>query len=386
MDLGVSLLQRWKLILSVVAVFLVVGATHAFKEKASSVYTYTAAIQLGGNAAGGNMGRLIFAEETAKSLLENGLLNLAKSQYAMKHKAFDVRRIKITVMAPKRSGGIFLVGKGPAELQSAYEEIETIATNLLNESTFSQTNLARRRLIESNLKKAQIQLQKLEDPQFKEGRKILLKQALLKAQTRLVKLRQNQQILKQELSGLEKSRLLDEQMSKELSNYLATTRADNLRAMNTNTPSEAMTAMLIGNQTQRSLQKLIDLKRDLTVENPKKESQIKAAIENNAQNQIIQQKTIEKAKIDLANFEPSELRAIELQKIEVNRLKDHVDHFPSTKLIGQPVRSKVQGKRRPITILAMFTFVGIFSALLVALLANYFTEVRRRLAAGKQTA
>jgi len=386
-DLGVSLLQRWKLILAVFAIFMALGvATLALKRTPSSIYTYTTTIQLGANAADGKIGRLLFAEEAAKSLLENGLIDLAISQYERKHESFDARKIKITVMAPKRSGVIFLVGKGPKKLQNAYEEIERIAAKLLNESTYSQSNAARRRLIESKYKRVQLRLKKLENPKTRKGRKIALQQTLLTKQTKLLNLKQRQKNLKQELKGLEQSRILDEKMKKELEQYLARVRANSLQAMNAKTPTEAMTAMLLGSQNQKSLQQLMAINRNLTVDLPKKEERIKGAIANISQNLLIQEKAIEKAKIDLDNFQFNEQSAIDSQKIVMQELKDRMDHLPSTQLIGDPMRTQKLGSRHTARTLLLFAILGIFTGLVTVVLTNYFSEVRRRLAARKQAA
>jgi len=377
-DLGASLLRRWKLILTVIVICTALGVVLALRRHHRHLYSYTASIQLA-RYAGNRRGIDVLMDETAaKTLLENGLLDVAIGQYAQTHKGIDVRRIRIAVKAPKRSGVVLLVGRGPAAMQSVYDDIERATARLLRNSLSSDSSA--RAAIEARYNRAKLKLEELQDTRQVKVQRLALKQSLLSAQARLARLKHQHDVLKQELSGVARSRKLDQGLSRELQHYLTKARANNLAATKTKSPVEAMTAMLLGNQVEETLHQLTSTEERLTVGLPKQEATTRASLANNEQQQALERGSIEKAKIEYDSFDMRHKRAVESQQLTLTQLKARLADLPGARLVGAPVRTKSYGGLRPTRIVAVFALLGVVLAMLAVAFANYFSAVRARLA------
>ena len=371
-DLGVALLRRWKLMLTVVVVCTALGLIVALQKQPS--YSYKAAIQLAAyTTANGRVVRLL-SPQSASALLQNGLVDAAVNQYADTHKV-DARKFKIGVQTSKDSDVVVLSGKGPRDLQSAFVSIEKAAASLLSNNTSGQID-AYKANIQANLKHAKIALAKLQDPQRIAAAKTALKQSWLAAKAKLANLEQQHGVLQKKHAGLSQSVKLYSGLAKDLSGYLAKARRDGLSGAQADTPTQAMTALLLGNQIQQNQSQLTNIDRQLSVTLPQQIAETKAALANNTQKQLFQQAVVERTKLDYQNFDAQHQREVQAQQIAINSLRERLSNIQSTRLIAEPVRSiqPVGSSRKLIVVLAFLA--GIFLAVLAAGVAGYLGAVR----------
>jgi hypothetical protein len=371
--LGAALLRRWKLILAVVVVCTVLGLIAALLKQPS--YGYKAAIQLAAyTTTDGHTVRLL-SPQSASALLQNGLVDTAVTHYADAHK-LDARKLKIDVQTSKDSDVVVLSGKGPLALQPAFVSVEKAAASLLAQHASAQIE-AYKANIQAELNHAKIDLAKLQDPQRIAAAKAALKQAWLAAQAKLANLEQQHGVLQKKQAGLDQSVKLYKGLAKDLSGYLAKARRDGLSSARAATPTQAMTAMLLGNQIQQNLSQLTNIDRQLSVILPQQIAETEAALANNTQQQLSQQAVVERTKLDYQNFDAQHARDVQAQQISINKLHDQLNNIQGTQLVDEPVRSiqPVGLSRKAIVILAFLA--GIFLALLAAGAAGYWDAVRR---------
>jgi len=376
-DLGSALVRRWKLIIGVFVLCIALGVIAALFKKPD--YAYSAGIQLAAYTTTNGGTVQLLSPESAKSLLQGGLIDAGISHYADSHTGFDPRKIKLSADVVKDGNVVILSGKGPLALQNAYATIiEQAVANLAKNTSNPITSY--RASLQNTLQQAQIDLSKLNDPKVIQADKSAKNHALLDAQARLGMLQQDQNVLQQKLKHLHESSKLYTALAKQLGEYLNTARKNALAsARGAASPTQAMAGLLLGNQIQQTQTQLTDIQNRLTVTLPLKIVQTQADLANNKQKQVAQKTVVEQAQLEFDNFETQHARTVKVQQANIDKLNTQIANIQNTRLVAPPTRSiePVGMSRKMIVILA--AILGIFLGLVAASIAGYGSAVRRAL-------
>ncbi len=376
-DLGVALVRRWKLIVGVFVLCTVLGVLAALLKKPD--YAYSAAIQLAAYTTANGTTVQLLSPESAKSLLQSGLIDAGISHYAETHKGFDPRKIKLSADVPKDANVVIFSGKGSLALQNAYATIieQTVADLAKNTSGPMESYRAN---MQNSLQQAQINLSNLNDPKVIQTDNAEKKRPLLDAQARLASLQQDQNVLQQKLEHLNESTKLYAVLAKQLGEYLDAARKNALSsARGAASPTQAMTALLLGNQIQQTQSQLTDIQNRLTVTLPLQIAQTQADLANNKQQQVAQKTAVEQAQLEYENFDTQHARTVRAQQANIDKLNTQLANIQNTRLVAPTARSiePVGMSHKMIVILA--AFLGIFLGLFAAGVAGYWGAVRRAL-------
>jgi uncharacterized protein involved in exopolysaccharide biosynthesis len=376
-DLGAALVRRWKLIIGVFLFCIALGVIAALFKKPD--YAYSAGIQLAAYTTTNGGTVQLLSPESAKSLLQSGLIDAGISHYAESHTGFDPRKIKLSADVVKDGNVVILSGKGAIALQNAYATIieQTVADLAKNTSGPMESHRAN---LQNTLQLAQIDLSKLDDPKVIQADKAAKKGAVIDAQARLASLLQAQNVLQQKLEHLNESINLYTALAKQLGEYLKTARKNALAsARGAASPTQAMAGLLLGNQIQQTQTQLTDIQNRLTVTLPLKIAQTQADLANNKQKQVAQKTAVEQAQLEYDNFETQHARTVKAQQANIDKLNTQIANIQNTRLVAPPTRSiePVGMSRKMIVILA--AILGIFLGLFAAGVAGYWGAVRRAL-------
>jgi len=380
-EVGASLWRRWKLMTVVFFACIGLGLALAFISPKS--YSYTAVIRLGSYAKQDGTSVPVVTPDSAVAALNQGFISTALQKYATEHSVAP-QRISIHASSQAGRGGahsdtVTLSGKASQPLAAAYKAVEESASKLLARSTQSQINVVRSN-IQQELSKAKLKLATIEDPQRVKGHKAALRQNVSSAQAELENLKQQHAVLEDKRTRLKDAEKLYKKQEQQLNSYLARVRSETLSSNGANSPSQAMTALLMNNQIQQNVQQLNDVEQKLTVSLPQEVASVQADLANNVQQQTVKGTVIEQAQAKLANYKSQHQRNIESQKAAISNLQARMDNVQATQLIVQPSRSiePVGLSRSSVVFLA--ALAGGILALLAAVMANYLAAVRRRVA------
>lgn len=376
-DLGAALVRRWKLIISVFVLCIALGVIAALLKKPD--FAYSAGIQLAAYTTANGRTVQFLTPESAKSLLQNSLIDAGISHYAETHTGFEPIKIKLSADVVIDGNVVILSGNGPLALQNAYVAIiEQTVTDLAKNT--SNPIASYRASLQNTLQQAQIDLSKLNDPKVIQADKSDKNHALLDAQARLGLLQQDQNVLQQKLKHLNKSNKLYAALAKQLGEYLKTARKNALAsARGAASPTQAMAGLLLGNQIQQTQTQLTDIQNRLTVTLPLQIAQTQAELANNKQQQVAQITAVEQAQLEFDNFETQHARTVKSQQANIDKLNTQLANIQNTRLVAPPTRSiePVGMSRKMIVILA--AILGIFLGLFAAGIASYGSAVRRAL-------
>lgn len=382
-EVGASLWRRWKLM--AIVFFACVGAGLALAFIIPKSYNYTAVIRLGSYTKQDGTNAPVVSAHSAVAALNQGFIGLAVEQYAAGHDV-EPRKIKIEAASGSQqpnieSDTVTLSGKAPQSLGPAYKAVESSASKALARSTQAQINVIRAN-IQHRLSKAKIQLANIQDPQSVKAHKAALRQKVISEQAGLENLKQQHSVMEDKLARLKDAEKLYKSQEQQLNSYLAKARKESLSSNNADSPSQAMTALLVNNQIQQNLQQLNDVEQKLTVSLPQQVASVQADLANNEQQQTVKKTAIERAQARLANYDSEHQRNIESQKATISNLQTRMDNVQATQLIVHPSRS-VEPAGLPRSVIAILAAVlGVIFALLAAASANYAAAVRARLRAG----
>lgn len=158
-ELGASLLRRWKLMLTVFLACVGGGILAAFLVPRS--YAYATTIQVGMHVVG-DATQPVEPPDAAAKKLENAYLPQAVLQYAQAH-GIDPRSLRLHASSPDKTNLVVIEGKAPHSLQTAYLAVERAAAEKLVQSEDAMTRAAAAQL-RSQLAEERADLAALHDP------------------------------------------------------------------------------------------------------------------------------------------------------------------------------------------------------------------------------
>lgn len=379
-EVGAALWRRWKLM--TIVFFSCIGLGLAFAFILPKSYSYTAILRLGSYSKRDGTIAPVVSPSSAVAALNQGFINIALQRYAADHPV-NPRQIEIQASSPSGEPGttgntVTLSGKAPLSLGKAYKSIETNAFNLFSKSTQAQINVIRSNL-DHSLTEAQLKLDHIEDPKQIQIEKSGLQQNVSSAKNSLEYLEEQYAVLKDKRTRLGDAGKLYKQQEHQLNAYLDQARKASLTSSKANSPTQAMTALLLNNQIQQNLQQLNGIEQKLTVTLPQQIASVEANMEHIKQQQSIKKTTIERAEVKLANFSAEHKRQVEAQKSRIANLKTRINNIQATQLIVQPSRSTEPVGLSRAVIAILSALFGVILALISAAATNFICAVRTRL-------
>lgn len=378
-QLGVAIFRRWKLVIGVFVIVVGLGTAFAFGKKPT--YRYWASVQLA--ALTNENGQVVhwLKPESAKAMLQEGLIDQAISQYAKANKHFvNPARIKITVQTARGGNVVTLSGKGGGKQQDAYLAIERRAAELLAQQTSGRVDAYRAGILAS-LEQAKLDLAALQDPKMMAAAKSQLQQALLNNEAELANLKQQHGVFVQKKAALEQSLALYEALVKDLKDYLTMARKESLNTsrVSGSSPTQAMTALLLNNQVQQNQTQLMKIQNQLTVRLPQQISETIAGLANNEAQQTTQQTAVDQARLKFDNYTVQHRRDVAAKKADISSLKAKLNQVQPTQLIAPPMRSlKPEGRGR-LFVIVLSAVLGIMLGMFTAIMWNFGAAIRERI-------
>lgn len=435
-EVGISLWRRWRLMLAVLLGCFGLGLALVFVF--ARTYSYTAVIQIGSQAVPVGSGITpMQSPQSAMATLQNAYLPAAIAKYAAEH-GISARKFEIDVRNPQNTQIVILSGTTVPKLGGAYIEVEAAAakrivadyayvTNVIRAHLEWQLALAKIKLqqldkkvnyqagiapLKQRVTAAQIQLSSLQSPATYLEQKIVLQHAIADAKSKSANLKNDLQVLTTKKKTLQAAVHLYRQQQVQLRQHLHTVRKAVLQSAQANSgPSEALTALLLSTEEQRTINQLNHVQQKLTVSLPQQMASLEQKIAQNKRQQALQKQIIEKNKqafgsflskhkfavekqqsmlaVDqpkIGSFEAQHAADISNQKAKIKQIQSQIANIQETKLAAPPVRSAepVGMDRKVIAILG--AVVGFILALFAATIANYLAAVRRRLSESAQPA
>ena len=382
-ELGVGLWRKRRTILATILVCVTAGLAVALLKPKE--YVYSTLIQLGTYPDDRGTLLQVMSAEAALSTLNTAIVPTLVSQHA-RQQYIDPKTFKI---AASNSGGgnqggggsmVTLAGQGPLKDQAVFFAIETQAAKQLAQITAGRSNAAVGN-ITAQLDQAKIEMHTLQDPTQIQSEKAVLLETMLAAQGNLANLKQQVGVLKQKLASLDKTETLDQGLVSKLEEYLGKTQQASLQAIDANSATQAMTALLLNNQMQQNMQQLNSIQQKLTLELPQELADTQAALASNLNQQKVQQQALSRANFALENYGTQHARKVQKQQTVIARLGAQLQALTPTRVVAEPTRSaEPVGIGRGV--LVVFSgFFGVFLGLFFALMGGYVQEVRARLRA-----
>ena len=207
--------------------------------------------------------------------------------------------------------------------------------------------------------------------------------------TGLQRINTNQDLIREEISGLEIYLKNNQQLQKESTSKLKD-------------ESSAMTQLLIDNDIQQNQQRLSDLKERLYITLENEKSKTETRLDENIQQQALQkaqitqakgmldhlietnkidqakvQATIDELEAKLAKLVSDHMRLISNQKQTIDELQSKLENFVETKAVVPPTQSIEPISTSKTTILLISIFLG----LILAPIAAFFVELQQKVKA-----
>lgn len=379
-DLGVMFWRRRWVIVWVAGALIVLSILAAIFK--SPTYEYTTTIELGSMV--GQNGSLVplMDPQSATNMLQNTYIPAATAQY-MQEKGADSFVPKLTVSGNNTGNAIVLSCKAKEGLGAACTSIEqnAAAEFLKNNSRGIATVRAN---LQADLSSAKLDLQGLQNPAVFGVQKLAAEKAIADAKADLATLQSAAGVLKVKKDKLQASTQLYQKQADDLQAHIAEVRkAAIASARQTSDPTQAMANLLLGTETQRSVNLLNDIQQKLMVTLPDQLAMVDKNLADNARSQALQRQAISQNELALQKLLFSHGQDIQSQNVTIGKLQTQLSNVQDTRVLGAPLRSvKPAGLTRG-AILAIGIVISLLLGFFAALAAGYVEQVRARLGSGK---
>lgn len=231
--------------------------------------------------------------------------------------------------------------------------------------------------IEAEIRKLELELDESEDEDRVEHRRTELKQEIVAKENELASLQDNRDLLEQQVERLQQMIQQQQERAEEISGYLTSLRSSGAVA-GASSASEAMTAMLLGNQVQSYVDQLSSINRQITVELPGKISDVQAKIAQADREKQELKTAIEQAQLEFKLFEKNLEREVESVQLKLDDARSGLKNLEYTRLLDEPQVVSTQGTSGAL-LAALGLILGGFLGLFAALMANFIAAARERL-------
>lgn len=379
-DLGVMFWRRRWVIAWVAGVLIVLSILAAIFK--SPTYEYTTTIELGSIISQTGTVVPLMDTQSAASILQNTYIPAATAQYAQQKGAGSFVP-KLAVSGNNNGSAVVLSCKAKEKLGTACIAVEREAA-----AEFVKGNSRAIETVRANfraeLDASKLDLQSLQDPAVFGVQKLAAEKAIADAKAELATLQSAAAVLQVNKTKLQASVGLYQKQADELQAHIAEVRkAATVAAQGTADPTQAMANLLLGTETQRSVNLLNDIQQKLTVTLPDRLAMVDKNIADNARAQTLQRQVISQNELALQKLLFSHGQDIQRQNVTIDHLQTQLANVQDTRVLGEALRSvKPVGLGRG-AILAIGIIISLLLGLFAAMAAGYVEQVRARLGSGK---
>lgn len=369
MDLWLVLRRRWKTLATVLIACVVMGFVYIFM--ASPLYRYYVTVQIGQVPRVPRPG--IESEPIAPvgqvvARINNSLIPSAL-QRLFPNGSDAHRRVEYGLKAssPKNSSIVVISGSGTVAQRDTYFDLLNAVTSTLV-SNHAAVSDAVHSAYQARLEKAQIKLAALNNSALFRVKLAQQQRKIQAAQDRLAQLKDQQTLLRAQSGRLDvKQKLLASQVGRVQKNIDTVTRSQVAAAHEAGSAADAMTMLLLGNDVQRSRERLASLRTQLQVDLPNERAQLGKALGDNGRLQAQQKSLIglrgqelHKLKIEHANARANQVQTVRGLKAQLARVHP-------TRVVLAPIQSSSATGIGSAAVLALSLVLGLLSGIFVAL-------------------
>lgn len=374
-DLGLALWRHRLLILAFVVLGLVLGLLAAQFQGVDK--KLSAVVMVGQDSTEGEK-ISVASTETVAGLLNTSLLPANASKHG------DVINPDDLTIQARSSEGETVTISGSVD-SDTFSALATTVRDAVDELAVAIDNPLRSRVdsIESSARQLELKLESLTDEDRVEQQRTKIQQQITNKENELANREDDQAYLESEIQRLNRMIELQTAHAAELEEYLEALRGD-VTAISATSPTEAMTAMLLGNQVQSYVTQLNRANEQITVELPGEISEARTELAKAEREQAELQSSIAQARLELKKFDRELEREAEALKAQLKEERGLLENIQFTSLLNEPQMRTEQG-----TGTALFAALGLilggFLGLFAALMANFVAAARNRLRDGSGT-
>ncbi|MFI9653030.1 Wzz/FepE/Etk N-terminal domain-containing protein [Guyparkeria halopsychrophila] len=368
-DLGLALWHRRVLILVFLVLGLLSGVLAAQLQDAEKKMS---AVVLVGHDVNQGEQIPVASTKTASSLLNTSLL----PANARKHDdLLNPDDLKIQAKAGE-SAMVTIAGPVNSETFPALSETVRDAVSGLAAAI---DNRLRSRVdsIESSVRQLELELESLMDRDRIEQERKKIEQEITNKENKLANREDDQAYLESEIGRLERMIELQTARAAEIADHLDELR-DDVKAISVSTSTEAMTAMLLGNQIQSYRNDLKRANQQITVQLPRKINQARTKMAKAERDQVELQTEKTQAKLELKKFDREVERQTQTLQAQLNEKRGLLQNIQFTSLLNEP-QMRVESGHGVVLFAALGLVLGGFVGLFAALMANFISAARERL-------
>lgn len=385
-DLGVMFWRRRWVIAWVAGALIVLSILAAIFK--SPTYEYTTTIELGSMVSQTGTPVPVMDVQSAANILQNSYIPAALAQYAQgAGSGAFIPKVTVTGVNASASGStaLMLACKAKEKLSPACTSVEQNAAQqfVKNNSRLIETMRAN---LQADLSSAKLDLQGLQNPAVFGVQKLAAEKAIADAKADLATLQSAAGVLKVKKDKLQASTQLYQKQADDLQAHIAEVRkAAIASARQTSDPTQAMANLLLGTETQRSVNLLNDIQQKLMVTLPDQLAMVDKNLADNARSQALQRQAISQNELALQKLLFSHGQDIQSQNVTIGKLQTQLSNVQDTRVLGAPLRSvKPAGLTRG-AILAIGIIISLLLGFFAAMAAGYVEQVRARLGSIKTT-
>jgi hypothetical protein len=377
-DLVASLWRQKFLILAIVLLSGVIGATFALVR--SPVHEYTTTIEIGSQLVDDQL-RPIEPPQNVVAKLEHTFIPEAIRTYQAEMQADGeaVHRLRVQVFSPRDTDLVVLSSHGPLALADYYIPLHERVLDRLIEDHDRETEMLQAR-IKNRLGNARITLEELEDERVLAVDRMKLESEITREVNEYRQLQDQEVLLREELANLDVQEDLIGKRLETLSTFIQEARARRVQAQEqTASGADGLTLMLIDNELQRDIDREAELEDRLLIDIPEGRARLRTKLEDNQRQQSLQQQLVSELEAQLQKLVLDQERASARHAPTVRELETQLANLRSTRAVLPPRHSlEPRGLSRS-RIVFLSLLLGLGVGVFAAVIVGFVGTVRRKL-------
>jgi len=374
-DIWLTLWRHWKLLTMVFVAG--VCAALAVALLVPRAYRYDATVQIGEipqKRGGGEQDVPIDSPKSVVALLNNSFIPAAVQKYTASHGegSGPDHHYALDASVAQGSNVVTVSGKGPAGQAGTYKQLLSEATTALIRHENKLVDSAKSGL-QAKLEQARLRLDELRNPEIFRATLESHKQTITVAKNKLSSLKDQQDVLKQRLARLKKKRqLLKSQITATRKTIDAADKFQLSAAKGAQSPTRAMSELLMGNTVQQSRNQLTKLEESLYVNVPNERANLQKKLHDNADAQEDQRSRITLLQSQLQKIKLQHRNRIQNQKQTVNALQARIGQLRPTQVLLAPTRSQ-----DPVNSRKLIAVLGAVLSVMLGLFLVFLSELHQ---------
>lgn len=371
MDLLATLVKHRKLVIAVTASMLFAGAVLALIKPPK--FLYTTVIEIGGqNQSPDGSARFspIESAESAKSKLEAAYLPLAVRQHtSAQEDAATFPDIKVSL--PKNGNTLILEANADRKFAEKILAIQSSASLALVED-HKRLQAVETTTLQQDYANAQRVLDALLDPAARSAKIKGLEAQLESSKGQLLSLNDEKNLLENNLLRLSQHEDLLKSHLKDVESLIKSGNEQRMKSVAASKSGpEAMTQLLIDNQQQQLVAQKISIEEQLQVKLQSERDALRNTRDDLSRRQDVTKLQIARQENELTTLKNDFDRQAQAQRDLLATIKSKIENINSTRVLLPTSQSLRPTGPTPALILALAAFIGLFSGLMSALIAEF---------------